>query len=187
MLHPDASFVIFFDDAFGERESESPASFLGCEARAEHVAQVFLAYALAGIAHLYYGLALFFGYGYGYGAFASHCVDSVLAQVFYHPLKERCVDPYSHLAIREPAYHLHPLGRTPIHIVHYVLHHLLEVGIDGFGQRAYLREAVGYELQTLHVVLHFGYELVVGIALAQYLHPCHEAGYGCTELMGCLL
>ena len=174
MLHPDASFVVFFYDAFGKREAESPASFLCGEARAEHVVQVFLAYALAGVAHLHYRTVLFFSHGYGYSALASHCVYGVLAQILYHPFKERCVYPYSHLALGEAAYHLHALRCAPVHIVHYVLHHLLKVGIDGFGQRSYLGEAVGYELQPLHVVLHFGYELVVGIAFAQYLHPRHE-------------
>ena len=51
-LHIDFAAVIFFDDAFHQRQSQSPSAFLGGVAGIEHVLEVFAGDAFARVFHV---------------------------------------------------------------------------------------------------------------------------------------
>ena len=68
-----------------------------------------------------------------------------------------------------------------------MVHHVVQARRHRLGQRTDFRETVGNELQALHVFVHLGNELVVGVVLFQNLGPRHEAGDGCAQLVGRLL
>ena len=149
--------MIFFDDAFSQRESQSPAALLGGEARTEHVADVFLANALACVAHLDDGALgrLFDVERDAAGTF--HGIDGILAEVLDDPFEERSVESHDDIVSGEVLHHLHLLRRATVHVVHHMVHHVIQTRRHGLGQRTNLRETVGNELQALHVLVHFGY------------------------------
>lgn len=51
--------MILFYNAFGERQAQSPTAFFRGESGFEHVADILLAYAFAGVCHLDYGACAF--------------------------------------------------------------------------------------------------------------------------------
>ena len=186
--HVDASVVIFLHDALRQAQSQSPASLLGREAGPEDVADVFLADALARVRDVEDGLRLRLLHVDRDGALpAAHGVDGVLAEVFYHPLEERCVEADDDVLLGQLLDHAY-LARGPsVHVVDDVVDDVVEAGGHGLGERSDLGESVGDELQSLHVLAHLGHERVFGVALLEYLLPGHERGDGRAELVGRLL
>ena len=92
-LHPDFTVVIFLHDALGERESQTPSTLLGSEARTEHVAQVFLPDSLSGIRNLHDGPVFRLLHMQGnLSAIHAHRIHGILGEILDYPLKERGVD-----------------------------------------------------------------------------------------------
>ena len=115
--------VILLDDALGQRQTETPAALLCGEAGFENVGNVFLADALAGVAHLNdYALGLFL-HPQGNASLTAHGVDGVFAEVLDNPLEERRVDGDNDVLTGEAANHLHLVRGAAVHVVHHVVHH----------------------------------------------------------------
>ena len=91
------------------------------------------------------------------------------------------------IAIREAVDYLDFLRCATVHIFHNVAQHLTKRRIHRLGKAAYLGETVGYELETLHVFVHFRYEIVVRVSLAENFSPCHQRTDRRAELMCRLL
>ena len=85
--------------------------------------------------------------------------------------------------VGEIFHHFHFRRSAPVHVVGDMVHHFGQTGWNRLGQRADLREAVGYQLQTLHIFIHLRNELVVRIILFQDLCPSHQTGDGRSQLM----
>lgn len=186
-FHEYPAVVILLHDALCKRKSEAPSAFLCGETRSEHVTYVLLWYTLARVAHLNGSASGLVVNGYGDAALAAHGIDSVLAEIFYHPLEERSVDVHDDASVGETAGHPDFRRRAAVHIVHHMIHDVAQVGRHKLRQRPDLGKAVGYKLQAADVVVHLGDKFVRRISLLQHFHPGHKTRYRCAELMGGLL
>ena len=118
---------------------------------------------------------------------ALHGIDGILTEILHDPLEERGVHLHTDVVIGNAEQHLHLTAGAAVHILHDVLQHLVHGSLDGLGQRANLRETVGNELQTAHVLVHLGQQFIVGILLLEHLHPSHETRHGRSQLVSGLL
>ena len=176
--------MVVFDDAFGEREPQSPAAFFGGESGSEDVAEVFFADAFTGVGHGDDGLPCCLREGdVDCSAGIAHRIYGVFAEIFYHPLEERTVEADDDRVFGQMGLQVDVSRGAPVHVVGHVREGFIEVGGDGFGPGTDFGESLGDELQPTDVFLHFGDEVVVGIGLFKHFGPGHETGDGGSELV----
>ena len=99
--------MIAFNDTLGQRQAQSPTTFLGSKTWREYTVKVPLLDALTRICHI--NIYPFIG-GHNLNINATltiHRIDSILAKILYHPLKKRAAHTYHNGTFRSLKTNLH--------------------------------------------------------------------------------
>lgn len=166
------AFVVLFDNAFGQRESESPPSRFGSVSGLENLLDVFALDALACVGYVDQDFVVGVLYGECDFAFVLHCIDGVLAQVFDYPFHQCLIEFDPDLRHRVvwcdglsvPFDGVADLfGSASAHIVDGVGEDFHQVGGCQYGRRANFGESFGNGLEPLDVFIHFHDQSIVGV------------------------
>ena len=88
--HIDTTMVIIADNAFGEREPQSPSALFGGVSTLEDPASVWAVDTLTGVANVNEDMAVGLAHFDGNTAFSFHRIHCVLDEVLYYPCEEWC-------------------------------------------------------------------------------------------------